>query len=163
MSGLSGFRYILSVKDHIERALIGAYISILFTRGLIVVAEANVDVFVKAMVLLLVGFFVVIFWAATISTLRSIVTRKNLQSVVPLWMSKLRGVKRALWLAVLATSSGMATHILVHAINQLQDPFEIAMTAYLAVMLWIMFALETIYTLTSSQKLQQNQLAAQKV
>jgi len=139
------------LKDHIERALVSGYISLLFTYGLIVVAVADIDMFLKASIMLMFGFLTTLFWLATISTVKKII-RKDLQRTEPLWPSKLKGVKRILWLALLAVSSIMATYILILTINQLSNLFEIMMNTYLAFMMWIIFVLEIIYNPTSSSK-----------
>jgi len=138
--------HIISMKDYIERALVSAYVSLLFTRGLITVVASGIDMFVKATVVSVFGFLAALFWLSTISTVRSIVTRTPPQKVEPLWPSNLKGAKKVAFLALLATSSVAATYIFALEIQRPGDLFEIILYAYTVLMMWTMFALESAST-----------------
>jgi len=139
-------RTLISMKDYIENALILAFISLLFTRGLLIIALAGIDISVKIPLALVSGFFATIFWWATLSTVKKIVSRTLPKDVEPLWLSKASGMKRVAVLALLAASSVAAAYILVRVIQQPADPFETALYVYIAFVVWITFVLEVAYT-----------------
>jgi len=145
---------VISMKDYIERALISTYISLLLTRGLFVIAMADVEVFAKSIVILMLGFLTALFWMTTILTIKKIVSRTPPKDIEPLWLSKVRGVKRLVVLALLASSSIAATYLLILGLLHLSDAFEILLYVYIVFMMWFIFALEVAYTKTLSRNTQ---------
>jgi len=153
---VSGFRAVVAMKDVIERTLIYAYVSLLFTRGLFNIVTTNIDILVKTTAISVFGFLIVLSWWEILSMVKSIITRTPPKDAEPLWLSKLKGAKRLAVLTLLATSGVAATYIFIRVIQQVADSFEIILYAYTAFTIWFIFVLEVASAKVTSRPSSQN-------